>query len=106
MTGAASFSAPGAVSENESELEYVLLYSRDGGATWLHLRDDSPATPGERPANPFLVEGDTGSGPETFTWNSPASLYPQGSYYLRVDCFRAGAQIHYSYHKTKLFVQR
>jgi hypothetical protein len=41
-----------------------------------------------------------------FTWNVPASLFPQGSYVLRVDCFRRGAPIHYSYHKTKLFVQR
>ncbi|MEC7584007.1 MAG: hypothetical protein VYE77_06790, partial [Planctomycetota bacterium] len=100
------YTTNGGLAEDETELEYVLLYSRDGGATWLHLRDDSPATPGQRPTNPFLIEPDTGSGPETFSWNSPASSYPQGSYYLRVDCFRSGAQIHYSYHKTKLFIQR
>ena len=92
--------------ESESELEYVLTYSTDDGATWKHVLDDSAATPGERPTNASLLTSDSGPGAETFSWNVPSAQFPHGSYQLRVDCFRRNAPIHFSYHKTRLFIQR
>ena len=93
-------------SESESELEYVLTYSSDEGTTWKYVRDDSPATPGERPTNAALLTSDAGTGSETLNWSVPSAQFPHGSYQLRVDCFRRNAPIHFSYHKTRLFIQR
>ncbi len=100
------YTAAGGVAESEAELEYVLTYSNDNGVTWRHIRDGSPANPGTRPTDPAMLAADTGPGAETFTWNVPSAQFPQGSYQLRVDCFRQGAPIHFSYHKTRLFLQR
>jgi hypothetical protein len=36
----------------------------------------------------------------------PAGQFPEGSYLLRIDCFRLGAQVHFSYHKAKFFIKR
>jgi len=99
------YSATGTFAENEGLLEYVLMYSNDGGTTWLYVQDDTLATPGERPANAYLV-ADVANGPETFNWPVPPAQFPEGSYLLRIDCFRQGAQVHYSYHKAKIFIQR
>ncbi len=96
----------GSVTEDENELDYVVMYSNDGGDSWFHLGWDDPAMPGVRPTDNKYITADGGVGPETFSWNTPSFQFPQGSYYLRVDCFRRGAPIHYSYHKTKLFIQR
>lgn len=101
-----NYSATGTFAEDELQLEYVIMYSRDGGTTWLHVQDDSPATPGQRPSDPAYLVADTGAGSDVYDWDVPAADFPEGSYVLRVDCFRQGAQVHYSYHKTKLFVQR
>ena len=90
---------------NESTLRYVLSYSRDGGTTWQHLQDESPAEPGSIPAASLLV-ADTGEGEETFTWSLPSSSFPAGTYQLRVDCFREGMPLHYAYHVTTFFVTR
>jgi hypothetical protein len=98
------YSQTGTFGENESELEYVLMYSRDGGRTWLHL-DDTPATPGERPDDPSYLVADAGAGLETFNWDVSVG-YPEASYVLRIDCFRQGAQVHFAYHQTRLFIQR
>lgn len=101
-----SYTAAGSVTEDEAALDYVAMYSRDGGESWLHVRDDSPATPGERPLDPRNLVPDAGIGPETFSWTVNSHDFPQGSYYVRVDCFRRGAPIHFSYHQTKIFIQR
>ena len=99
------YAGTGTYSESEALLEYVLMYSNDGGSTWLYMQDDTPATPGERPASTYLVP-DAGAGGETYTWNVPSASFPQGGYLLRIDCYRQGAQVHYSFHKTKIFIQR
>lgn len=99
------YSASGTFGESEAELQYAVYYSNDGGDTWRHIADDSIGTPGERPPTGYLV-ADAGNGDEVFSWSVPASQFPQGSYQLRVDCFRQGATIHYSYHKTRIFIQR
>ncbi|MCA8951572.1 MAG: hypothetical protein KDE27_18845 [Planctomycetes bacterium] len=100
------YTQSGTFAENESLLEYVLMYSPDGGDTWLYMQDDSPASPGYRPANTLYVVPDLTLGQETFNWPVPSASFPQGSYLLRIDCFRQGALVHYSYHRTKIFIQR
>jgi hypothetical protein len=99
------YTATGTFSENEAQLEYAIMYSNDGGSTWFHVQDDSVATPGERPDATYLVP-DSSIGAETYSWSVPAAQFPEGSYLLRIDCFRIGAQVHYSFHKTKIFIQR
>jgi hypothetical protein len=49
---------------------------------------------------------DAVTGPETVNWPTPPTLFPNGSYLLRIDCFRVGSSIHYSYHKSKFFIAR
>jgi hypothetical protein len=99
------YTATGTYSESEAQLEYAVMYSNDGGRSWFHCGDDTPATPGIRPAAAHLV-ADQVNGPDTYVWPVPAGRFPEGSYLLRVDCFRQGAPVHYAFHKTKFYVQR
>ncbi len=97
---------PSTFAENENDLVYVLSYSRDGGKHWLHVQDDSPATEGILPSNPALVLNDTVSGDETYTWSVPAASFPEGSYLLRVECFRSDENLHYATHTVKFYIDR
>ncbi len=93
-------------SQSESELEYVVMYSNDGGQTFRFVQDDKVATPGTRPDAAHLI-ADGGAGNETLVWNtSPDSKFPQGSYLIRVEAYRKSEALHYSYHQQKIFVQR
>ncbi len=100
------YSATGTFSENEALLDYVLMYSNDNGTVWRYVQDDSVATPGTRPTDPTYIVADAGAGTETYTWSVPSGAFPEGSYLLRIDCFRQGSSLHYSFHKTKIFIQR
>ncbi len=100
------YTQTGTFTEDESLLEYRILYSRDNGTTWLHVQDDSPAAIGERPTDPLHLESDLGLGDETYTWDTPVADFPEASYLLRVECYRLGAQVHYSRHQNKIFIQR
>jgi len=101
-----AYTTSGAYSESESELEYVLMYSPDNGTSWRHMQDDSMATPGERPSDNLVIESDGGAGDETYTWAVPSATFVEGSYLIRIDCYRQGAQVHYSWHQNKIFIQR
>ncbi|MEO6594718.1 MAG: hypothetical protein ABIP94_08185 [Planctomycetota bacterium] len=100
------YAASGTYAENESLLQYVIMYSNDGGANWYYAQDNTVATPGERPTNSTYIVNDLAVGNEVFDWSVPSVTFPEGSYTLRVDCYRQGAQVHYSYHKAKIFIQR
>jgi hypothetical protein len=102
----APYTASGTYAENEALLEYVLMYSNDGGDTWLYMQDNTLATPGQRPTSSSHILADAGAGLESYTWNVPEALFPEGSYLLLVECYRQGASVHYSYHKAKIFLQR
>lgn len=99
------YTATGTFSEDESQLEYVVMFSNDGGTTWYHCIDGSLATPGTKPAGIYRTP-DMGPGAEVFTWSVPAATFPEGSYQLRIDCYRQGANVHYAFHRTKIFIQR
>lgn len=100
-------------SEDESDLVYVLLYSKDGGRTWLNMRDDSEATPGEIPwidgtgPDPAKTVSDTGAGgEETWVWSTPSGKIPEGSYVIRIEGYRSSESLHYSQHQEKIYVNR
>jgi hypothetical protein len=100
------YTATGSYDEAESELDYVVMYSKDGGASWRFIQDGTAAMPGERPASSAYIEPDAGDGDETFELMTPEAEFPQGSYLLQVDCYRRGSMTHYAHHRTKIFVQR
>lgn len=79
-------------------VSYVVKYSVDGGHTWKHALDDSPATPGERPSPAYLLGG------TQFTWD--VSGMPAGDFLLRVEAYRQGIPLHYSYHVVRQNIRR
>lgn len=99
-------STPVGFAESEAEIEYVIMYSRDAGRTWLHVQDDSLAELGERPSNPVYLVADGGVGDETYTWATPAGSFPEGSYMVRIEAYRQNQSLHYSQHQTKIFIER
>ena len=103
----------GDFSESEADTIYVPLYSRDNGKTWLHLLDESPATPGVVPWEPGVgphpgrTLSDRTPGPrETLTWNVPRERFPKGAYLLRIEAHRKSENSHYSMHMEKIYVDR
>ena len=96
----------GAFAEDETNLVYVLSYSGDGGTTWKHVQDDSPALPGLLPSASGLVIADGAPGNETYAWAVPSASFPEGSYLLRVECFRASEALHYATHMVKFYIDR
>ncbi|MHC5063375.1 MAG: type IV pilus modification PilV family protein [Planctomycetota bacterium] len=99
-------STPVGFTENEAEIDYVVMYSRDVGETWQYMQDDSPAEIGLRPTNPAYLVADTGVGDETFVWPVPALNFPEGSYLIRVEAYRQNQALHYSQHMTKIYIER
>ena len=105
---------PSNFTEDESELIHVLLYSRDGGNTWLNMRDDSAAAPGVIPwddannqPDPARVLADANNGgDESWMWPTPLANFPEGSYLIRIETYRASEALHYSQHMEKIYVNR
>jgi hypothetical protein len=85
-------------------VRYSLLYSRDNGRTWLHMKDNSLARPGVRPEAGYLQTG------TSFLFNTPSVTFPKGNYVLRVEAYRdkAGKELplHYSFHQYRAFIKR
>ncbi len=100
------YTATTTVVETEGLLEYVIMYSSDGGETWRHVQDGSAATPGVRPASALLRRPDAGTGPEAFQWSTPPNRFPEGGYQILIDCYRSGSQLHFSTHRSKFFIRR
>ncbi len=102
------------VVEDESKIWYVLMYSRDGGTTWLHMSDNSTALPGEKPSNIAYLVADAGAGDELFVWPTPESAgtgspnddFPEGSYHIRIEAYRQNQALHYSQHQAKIYIER
>lgn len=92
--------------EDESDMEYVLMYSKDAGRTWLYVQDDSPARPGVKPSNPLYVVPDKAAGDETYVWPTPPSSFVEGSYLIHIDGYRRNQSLHYSQHRVKIYIDR
>jgi type II secretory pathway pseudopilin PulG len=92
--------------EDDSQLRYALLYSTDNGQTWLHVADNSAATPGI-PNTGLLVDDAVTGGNESYAWNvSDEVRFPEGSYLLRVEAYRRTIVLHYSEHTRMIFIDR
>ena len=81
-------------------VRFTLLYSRDNGRNWLQMTDDSAAKPGTRPADAYLQTA------TTYTWSVPSSRFPKGNYLIRVEGYRDGIPLHYSFHQYRAFFKR
>jgi len=99
--------------EDESDLIYVPMYSLDGGRTWRDMLRDEAVEPGRIPwlagtgPDPARTLADLVSGgDESFSWNTPAGAFPEGSYLVRVEAYRASESLHYSQHVEKIYVNR
>lgn len=92
--------------EVDTGLRYALLYSRDNGKTWLHMKNDSTATPGV--PNQLLWSADVNvDTAESYSWDvSDGARFPEASYLIRVEAYWASRLIHYSFHQQKIFIQR
>ena len=94
---------PAGFGEIESDIEYVITYSRDSGETWLHLTDNSPARIDERSPAAYRL-GDVTPGTETVDWVISRSEFPEGSYLINVNAYRRNQELHYSSHRMKIYV--
>ena len=101
-----SGSFSGSYAGNEATLEYVIMYSKDSGKTFVYVQDGSPATPGVRPTLSTYRVSDFGVGDESYTWSTPSASFPEGSYVIRIDGYRVGSNLHYSYHQAKIYIHR
>ena len=45
-------------------------------------------------------------GDETYAWMTPSNRFPVGSYRIRVECYRKGSRLHFSYHEEKIYINR
>jgi len=97
---------PVGFTENEPDLAYALLYSRDNGKNWLHMVDDSAATPGV--PNKTLWVADTATGVnESYLWDvSNVGSFGEGSYLVMLEAYRMTQDLHYAYHRQKIFINR
>jgi len=97
---------PDGFAETESDLRYALLYSRDNGQTWLHMVNDSAATPGF-PNKSLWVSDSVWGGDETYNWDvSNTAYFLEGSYIIMIEAYRSNQAQHYSYHRQKIFINR
>jgi hypothetical protein len=79
------------------------MYSDDNGVTWNWMQNDAPATPGKA-----LPAGDSKilSGTTSYSWTVPQARFPQGNYIIRVEGYRTGYSLHYSFHQFTAFIRR
>lgn len=84
----------------DTTIRYALLYSRDNGRTWLHMRDNSAATPGVRPASSLLQTA------ATYSWSTPTASFPKGNYLIRIEAYRDEVPLHYAFHQYRAFIKR
>ncbi|MEO8034989.1 MAG: hypothetical protein ABI837_11210, partial [Acidobacteriota bacterium] len=86
-----------------STMNYYVMYSRDNGVTWKYCNTDNPATPGTRGTAADVQTGMALSS----NWDvSDRTSFQQNAYLLRVEAYRAGIPLHYSYHQFRAFINR
>lgn len=84
--------------QESTPLVFAVKYSLDGGLHWKLARTGEDTRPGERPELPDLV------GSDFFDWD--VSELPPGPFLVRVEGFRQGIPLHYSYHQVRQNIRR
>lgn len=75
---------------------YVPMFSTNEGVSWVSCMDDTTTmTPGN-----YYAPAANATTQMSVTWSTPASQFPQQTYSVRVDGFRQGYPLHYSYHEV------
>jgi hypothetical protein len=98
-------------------MKYAVLYSPSNGVPdakhanptgWFYVLDNTVATPGVKPdaAHEISVNVSGASTSTTTTWNTPPATFPQGNYLIRVEGYRQGYPLHYSFHQYRAFFQK
>jgi type II secretory pathway pseudopilin PulG len=100
-------------------MKYAVLYSPSNGVPdkdpthgnptgWKYIQDNTVATPGTKPnAAHEISRAISGATTSLSTiWNTPSSTFPQGNYLIRVEGYREGFPLHYSFHQYRAFFQR
>ena len=98
-------------------MKYAILYSPSNGVKdpkngnptgWKYASDNSVATPGVKPDSAHWLSQVISSGTTnlTYDWSTPAATFPQGNYLIRVEGYREGYALHYSFHQYRAFFQR
>ena len=70
------------------------------------MLDNSAATPGVPPSSDLLLDDLNAGADEIHTWVTPKDIFPAGGYVIRVEAYRSGARLHYSYHQERVFINR
>jgi len=77
-------------------LFYVPMWSSNGGGVWISAMDNATTlTPGN-----YYAPASCSTTQMAVTWSTPAASFPQATYQVRVDGFRQGYPLHYSYHEV------
>jgi prepilin-type N-terminal cleavage/methylation domain-containing protein len=84
-------------------MTYQVMYSDDNGVTWKWVQNDAKADPGVKLPN---GDGKIISGTTSYLWSVPEAQFPQGNYVIRVEGYRTGYSLHYSYHQFTAFIRR
>jgi type II secretory pathway pseudopilin PulG len=98
-------------------MKYAVLYSPNNGVPdpkrgnptgWFYIQDNTVATPGVKPnaAHEFAVAVSAATTTSSTTWSTPPSTFPQGNYLIRVEGYRQGYPLHYSFHQYRAFFQK
>jgi len=100
-------------------MKYAVLYSPSNGVPdknpangnptgWKYIQDGTVAYPGVKPdpAHEIAVAVSAATTSTSTTFNTPAGTFPQGNYLIRVEGYREGYPLHYSFHQYRAFLQR
>ncbi|MHC5065657.1 MAG: type IV pilus modification PilV family protein [Planctomycetota bacterium] len=90
----------------EAEYAYRLMFSADGGATWLELLTKQEGEVGQRPSNLALLINDSASGSESFLVTTDPSDFPEGEYLFRVEAYHQQRPLHMSHHQVRIRILR
>ena len=93
--------------------EFVLPWVRlHASKDYLHMARLLQEFPGVLPwvagvgSDPVRTVADGGPGNESWTWSTPSSRFPEGSYLVRIEAYRGDEAQHYAHHQEKFFVKR
>lgn len=76
-------------------IKYLLKYSTDNGRHWKYMSDNAAAVAGE-------YDGSYAVTSSPYTWN--VAGFPRGSYIIRVEGYREGYALHYTYHQREIYI--
>ncbi|HEV7428261.1 MAG TPA: type II secretion system protein [Thermoanaerobaculia bacterium] len=100
-------------------MKYAVIYSPSNGVAdkdpthknptgWFYIQDNSVANTGVKPdaAHEISLNVSAVKTSASATWNTPSATFPQGNYLIRVEGYREGYPLHYSFHQYRAFFQR